>query len=213
VVSISDGFLSVLSNPSVAQLGLESPDGSLPPQYSPRDWMEPYRLPRAGETFRFDTLTMRDLFFLWNIIKYENPPDRFVLRPWIQINDSIKSDFFIQDFSLFKGPFNSIPPGLADQWFFWDRLREYARVRMPDKTVEVGFAILRQGTAIVEYTVKHGCTFCIADSWRDGFDSRYFGPVGVHRISGAAACVLWSFDQSRRFPFGLRNERLCRIAH
>jgi len=214
VVSISNAVLSVLNEPTVPHLGRpDSSAESLPPEYSPRDWLEPYYIPRPGERLRLDTLALRDFIFAWAIIRQENPAGSFILQPWLHINDSLAKDYFITDFSLYRGPFNAVPQDLSSQWFFWDRLLIYLQAAHQGKKVELKLSIMTKGTAVVEYRVKEPYYFLIADNWREGFDSRYFGPVGEHRMLGTVVCALWSFEPGRRFPFGLRGRRICRIIH
>ncbi|MBD3392874.1 MAG: signal peptidase I [Chitinivibrionales bacterium] len=213
IVSISNGIVSILNEPTEKLVGKEDSADVLPPGYSPRDWIDPFRLPVPGDTYALDTLTLRDFIFLWAVIQQENSPRKYILQPWIQVDDSIVADYFISDFSLYKGPLGEVPAHLANQWFFWDRLEEYLAAVLTGNSVSLGFSLTRDGSAVDTYRVKESYYFLVADNWRDGFDSRYTGPVGGHLFKGAVVCVAWSFTPGRRFLSGLRAGRLCRIVN
>jgi signal peptidase I len=211
VISISNGSLSVLNEPRVTPLGNMDSASSLPAEYSPRDWFDPYTVPKPGEVLNLDTLPLRELLFAWAVIRQENPVGKYTLQSWLHVNDSLISDYYITDFSLYRGPLNAVPLDLSAQWFFWDKLLNYIQAANPDKKIELKLSILRKGSTVMNYRVKKSCFFLIADSWREGFDSRYLGPVSESSVKGSVACVLWSFDPTKKFPLGFRIERTCRI--
>ncbi len=213
IVSISNGSLSVLNEPLVPHLGKDDSTETLPADYSPRDWLDPFYLPKPGDTFRLDTLALRDFIFLWAVIRQENPSAKYALQPWLHIDDSLFNDYFITEFSLYQGPFSAIPDELANRWFFWNRLQQYLADAMPEKEVRLTFSVLRGGSAVTSYRVRRPYYFLVADNWRDGFDSRYFGPIARPLIKGTVVCILWSIDPERGILSGIRGERTCRMVH
>jgi signal peptidase I len=211
VVDLRDGVLSLADSPSVRLASKPDTCPSLPADYSPRDFFAELRLPRAGDAYRLDSLNTRDMLFAWSMIQQENPNGGYVFKPWLAINDTVNNDYFVTDFSLYKGPFKAIPEELTRDWFFWDRLREYLRLTLTSSQVSIRFSILQGESALQSYRVHQSYYFLIADNWHDGLDSRYFGPVAENAIDGRVAGVLWSFDQQKGVPFGMRPSRICKI--
>jgi signal peptidase I len=210
-VSIADGRLSLLNKPLVAPLGTQDASGTIPPDYGPRDWLEPYTIPERGDEFILDTMSLRDFIFAWAVIHQENPDGKYALKPWLQINDSVIQDFYVTDFSLYRGPLDAIPPELSSQWFFWSNLLNYIQATHADEKISLEMSIVVNGSPKMRYTVMEHYYFLIADNWTDGFDSRYTGPVGYKSVKGRVLCVMWSFDPGKKKLSGFRPERICRI--
>jgi signal peptidase I len=204
IVSISSGRINLLNQPTVPQLGNPDPSGNIPAEYSPRDWLLPYSVPKKGEVLNLDTMSVRDFIFAWAVIQQENPDGAYSLKPWIQINDSSTSDYYITDFCLYRGPFDAIGPELSSQWFFWDKLVNYIQAKNPDNRINIRLGVMH-------YKVKHNYLFLAADNWKEGLDSRYTGPVSYNAVKGSVVCVLWSFNPDKKFPYGIRLSRTCRI--
>jgi signal peptidase I len=211
VVSISNGKLSLLNKPLVSPLGRMDSRNALPQEYSPRDWLDTYVIPKKGDRFNLDSMKLRDIIFAWAVIRQENKPGRFTLKPWLSVGDSLLQDYYITDFALYRGPFNAIGPELSTQWFFWDKLVNYIQATNPDREISLKLSILFDNAVVTDYKVKRNYCFLAADNWEEGFDSRFFGPVKYDAIQGGSVCVLWSFDPQKKGLPGLRADRICRI--
>jgi hypothetical protein len=210
VVSVAEGVLHIDGMP---RLGLsESAEECelLPREYSPRDWMAPFRLPRKGDSYSLDTLSHRDLVFVLAMMRQEYPDRNLVLRASLEVDGAAANDYIMADFALYKGRFDSIPDSLASQWFFWDRLEEFLDARESDTKVTLALGVSEDGNPVPRYTVGKAFHFLLAEQWCSGFDSRYFGPVCESAMRGRVACVLWSVGEEgsgRRF----RTDRLFRF--
>jgi signal peptidase I len=207
-VKISDAQLSLVNIPAAAFSRGNCSGQRLPPEYSPRDAMEPFRIPEVGASFRLDTLAIRDFVYIAGMIRQENPDKIYALKPQLLIDDVPAKDFKIKDFALYAGRLDSIPDS-----FSWDRLQAYLQSSMPDKHIVLTFKLLQNQAVVTDYTVTSPFYFLLADDWCEGFDSRYFGPVSSRTIQGRVAAVLWSFHPDRPALKGLRVGRICKITH
>ena len=166
--------------------------GVLPADYSPSDFMIPYRVPAPGDTVTFAGLTLRDLIFTYSALRQER--SNLHLKAFAMSGDSIMSDYRIKDFSLYSGPIDSIPDELAADWFFWDRLREYLRMQAEWTDAErpqLAFSVFRGAKEITGFRVKKRYLFLMGDNWTGAKDSRYFGAVRIDNIKGQPVVRLW----------------------
>jgi signal peptidase I len=194
---VSGGRLTVFKRRPVSfPLKATTAGEVLPPDYSPRDSMPVYRLPKKGETVSLDSLGLRDFFFCASLIRQENPGDHCNVKPSLFLNGVPADSMFLRDFYLYKGRLDSVPARFEYDWFFWDRLRDYLAHSQTGKDVFLAFSLLRNGVRIPEYTFTKSCIFLCADDWQKGFDSRYFGPVLASSVKGRVICVLWSFGKN-----------------
>jgi signal peptidase I len=210
-VAISKGMLTIANKPGV-RLGFGLPDAEvLPLVYSPRDTMATYRIPASGDTLELDSLPLRDFFFAAALIKQENAKKNLRVRPLLFIDGKQTPGFSLADFSLYKGALDSIASRFDFDWFFWDRLREYLARALKGKDFRLDFGLFDGSARMSEYCVKKSCIFLLADDWRKGFDSRYFGPVPLESVRGKPLCVLWSWASGEEGKIGLRMERMIKL--
>jgi signal peptidase I len=183
----------------------------LPAEFSPRDFLEPQRIPGPGDTLRLDSANLPRLFSAYAVIKQENPSSVFSLTAKLYFNDTLATDYVIADFVLYKGPLDSIPDTCRYDWFFWKRLQEYLHQISGGRKTAISFTFSKDGAVITRYRVKSRFLFLLADNWKHGFDSRYFGPVAASRVFGRPLCVVWSFTNHSDTKRGLNLARLGRI--
>ncbi len=208
-VEISDGVLKVTGKKWDGHTAAETQD-ILPAQYSPRDNLESYVLPAAGDTVSFGELSLRDMVFASSLLRRQAPKNNYRIRPRLYVEGKSTEDYIIENFSLFTGNLNSIPDEHFSDWFFWDRLREYLRKEMPKKSVDLRLELEENGHIIPEFVVADDAAFLVADDWEHGFDSRHFGPVGERDFVGRPSVVLWSFDADSS-GLGFRSDRVCKL--
>jgi len=163
----------------------------LPAEYSPADFMAPYRVPAPGDTVTFAELTLRDLIFAYAVLLQER--SRVTLKAFAVAGDSIISGYRIKDFALYNGPIDSIPEELSADWFFWDRLREYMNISAEDSDVkpQLAFSVFRGAKEITGFRVKERYLFLMGDNWTGAKDSRYFGAVRLDNVKGRPVMRLW----------------------
>lgn len=211
IVSISKGLFSIEGKPEYITSHKPSDDDLLPEEYSPRDNMQPFHIPQKGDTILPDTMSVRDIIFIFSMMKQENPANHYKLKPSLYVGDSLNNDFLIEDFSLFTGRFNTIPDSMFTEWLFWKNLQSYLDLTSEDKKIKVSFTILQHQKMVTEYILKKDFYFLLSDSWTEGYDSRYFGPVCKSAIYGRVTGVLWSFSPDKSLFSALRLRRICKI--
>jgi signal peptidase I len=194
-IAVSSGKCLIINKHSAAFSSKSPLEEMLPPDYSPRDSMPLYRMPRKGTSVSLDSLSLRDFFFAASLIRQENPKDMFEVKPALFVDGAPKDSLYLRDFYLYKGPLDSVPAKFEYDWFFWDRMRDYLVISYTGKDVFLGFVLWRNGARMMDYTFKKSCIFLVADDWQKGFDSRYFGPVVASSVKGRVICVLWSFGK------------------
>ncbi|MBD3242869.1 MAG: hypothetical protein GF331_19915 [Chitinivibrionales bacterium] len=196
-VAISRGrFVSIPDSAVPAPL---PQDSVLPPEYSPRDFTAPFRLPRPGDTYQLDSLTQRDFIFAASMRAQEYPGRTHDVQPTLFIDGIPSNEYIIENFLLYEGAFDSIPDSLDYDWFFWDRLRDNLRYSLENREVRLEFALMENGKKVEAYRVRKRFYFLLADNWVSGFDSRYFGPVSAARLRGSVPLTLWSRKGKRVF--------------
>lgn len=210
-VCVSGGRLVVLNKPSVTFSSKAAYEELLPPDYSPRDSMGTYVLPRRGTTAILDSLSARDFFFAASLIRQENPKRSFSVKPELSIDGAAAGSFFLSGFYLYKGSIDSVPAQHEFDWFFWDRVRDYCVNSLPGKDVTLSFSLSKDGSKLYRYTFSKSCIFLCADDWQKGFDSRFFGPVLSSSVKGRVVCVLWSFGKDPEGKTHFRIGRLFKI--
>ncbi|MCL2182618.1 MAG: signal peptidase I [Chitinispirillia bacterium] len=165
----------------------------VPAEYSPVDFMAPFKLPERGDSITFAGLDMRDLIFAYSILRQEKNNIR--MKPFIISGGNTDDNYEINDFALYNGPISEIPEHMRNNWFFWDRLREYIEITTAaeEKNVQLAFSFFKGDKEISGFKVKKKYVFLLGDNWIRATDSRYFGPVSVNHIQGHAFMALWWF--------------------
>lgn len=163
----------------------------LPADCSPADFMAPYRVPAPGDTIAFAGLTLRNLIFAYAALRQEK--SNISLKAFAMAGDSIIAGYRIKDFPLYNGAIDSIPEEFSDDWFFWDRLREYmaANAEDADAPPQLAFSVFKGAKEITGFRVKKRYLFLMGDNWTGAEDSRYFGPVRLDNVRGRPVMRLW----------------------
>ncbi|MGB7568225.1 MAG: S26 family signal peptidase [Chitinivibrionales bacterium] len=208
---ISGGRFLVMNKPGTTLGTLLASEDVLPIDFAPRDSMEPYRLPRRGDTIDLDSLSLRDFFYACAMIQQENPGAACHVRADLFIDGKPSNDFKITSFPLYNGALEAIPKKFEYDWFFWGRLKEYFSHALNGKDIALTLSLSKNGVRIFRYCLKENFVFVLADDWCKGFDSRYFGPVRAASIKGRVVCVLWSMRHPEKGIGFLRMDRLIKI--
>jgi signal peptidase I len=192
-------------------------------EYSPADFMAPYRVPAPKDYIAFGELTLRDLIFAYSALRQEKSNAR--IKAFAMIGDSIIENYRIENFSFYSGPIDSIPDELALNWFFWDRLQGYLNIlnsgggddgdgdgggnaigNWSGERVQLAFSVFKGKKEIAGFKVKKRYMFLMGDNWTGAKDSRYFGPVASGRVRGRPVMTLWGWhtgeDGKTRFGGG-----------
>ncbi len=208
-VVIGKGIFRIIGGE--ASFGGSIPPASLLlPEFTPRDSMAGYRIPRPGDSLDLDSLSLRDFFFAAAMIKQEEPKKKISIKANLTVDGKNSNNVPMTNFALYKGTLDSVPERENYSWFFWDRLREYW-VRVADgKTCQLQFRLYKGNDRITRYAVHKSFIFLLADDWRKGYDSRYFGPASAGSIKGRVVCVLWSVGPGGLLG-ALRTDRIMKI--
>jgi signal peptidase I len=161
-------------------------------EFSPSDFMPPFKIPEPGDSITFAELSMRDLIFAYSILRQERSKIR--LKPFVVMDENLIDDYVIKDFILYNGPIDEIPDSLTADWFFWDRLQEFFSITAGgEKGAQLAFSVFKGNREITGFTVKKQYAFLIGDNWNGAKDSRYFGPVIINNVQGRVFMALWGF--------------------
>jgi hypothetical protein len=204
-------FLIVDGSPAFSLGSALADDEVLPLEFAPRDTMTPYRLPKRADAIELDSLTMRDFFYACAMIRQENPQATCTVLANLFIDTILSNEYTIKEFPLYKGALSAIPKKYEYDWFFWDRLKEYLTRSLSGKDVNLSFGLLMNGSRVSRYSVKEQFVFLLADDWRKGFDSRYFGPVRAQALRGRILFVVWSIRPKGGAGSFLRMDRLIKV--
>jgi signal peptidase I len=210
-IAIKKGIFTIAGKPKHTISSNHSDEDLLPGKYSPRDNMISFYIPQKGDTILPDTMGIRDIIFIYSMMKQENPTNPYRLKPALHVDDSLNNDYLIKDFSLYTGRFNNIPDSLFSDWLFWKNLQSYFDLYVEDKKIKLSFSIMEHQKMITEYIVKQNFYFLLSDSWDFGYDSRYFGPICQSVIFGRVTGVIWSFAPDKSAFSALRPRRICKI--
>ncbi|MDG5813582.1 signal peptidase I [Chitinispirillales bacterium ANBcel5] len=172
------------------------PEEILPKEYSPRDFMESYYIPAPGDTVQFSDLSIRDFFFSFSLLKQENPSKDVTFEARLYRNDELLENFVIENFSLYQGPLDSLPAQLRQDWLFWERLRVYLDQSFTTPP-HLSFEVYLEEERVESFVLNNDYIFLLADNWKEGTDSRYFGPVRSSKVRGRPFSVLWSRGQGQ----------------
>ena len=140
-----------------------------------------------------------------------NPRAACRVRADLFIDGKQSNNFKITSFSLYNGTLETIPKKFEYDWFFWGRLKEYLSHSLHGKDIALTVSLIKNGVPVVRYVLKENFVFLLADDWRKGFDSRYYGPVRAASIKGRVICVLWSIRPPGQGGSLMRMDRLMKI--
>lgn len=195
-VSIDSGVIVNSRKPHFQFPGKEKVGLIVPASFSPRDFFPAYEIPKKGTQFLFDSLPLREFFFAASVVRQENKKSKITIKADLYVDDSLSNDYFIKEFSLYKGTIDTIPAKYQFDWFFWDRLNQYLNATVEEHSVALKFSLYIDNVKISRYSVLKNYVFLLADNWSDGLDSRYMGPVQVSSLVGRVFFVLWSYDKN-----------------
>ncbi|MBD3321588.1 MAG: hypothetical protein GF350_10890 [Chitinivibrionales bacterium] len=210
-IYIDQGVFHNITRPDISYAVSIKPENAVPPEYSPRDYLQPLRLGSRGDTIRLDSLRIRDFTFAASMVRQENPRKNHEIQCRFSLDGAIQSGYRVKDFALYKGPLDSIPQKYHFDYFFWDKLKAYLINTNTGSDVELALFCKQNGKRLVQYTLRQSYIFFLSDNWQRGYDSRYIGPIAESSIKGKAIFVLWSFEPGKPFFKSLRTNRLMKI--
>jgi signal peptidase I len=191
-VSVDSGIFVNFRNSKLKFIRKDKNAMVVPASYSPRDYFKEFRVPLRGDHLKLDSLSLRDFFFTVAVIRQENTNSKVSVKADLYIKDTISNDYFIKEFSLYKGTLDTVPVKYQFDWFFWDRLDNYLNSTVNDYSTKMKFTVYLNNQKLTDYIIKKKYVFMLADNWSDGLDSRYIGPVQVKSLVGQVFFVLWS---------------------
>jgi signal peptidase I len=176
---------------------------------------EPLRVPKKGDTLRFDAkMPARQFLFYKHLIKQENPrtPPVAVFQLYINGEYSNRQKVITNGYREFS--FDDIPFDAQDNWISLDDIEKQVTQQYPDKKIEVQKMLSLRGKTIREYIVKYDNYFMMGDNRDDSMDSRYWGFLNRNFIKAKAFILYFSWDNAVplwQLPLGIRWNRIGKL--
>jgi hypothetical protein len=154
-------------------------------EYSPRDNVSAFLLPKKGELVTADN-SIESVCRFYQIVKQERSGSEIVARFFI---DGVEQDMlFIKDFILYKGLLSSISEQQKSSSHFWKSLLSWYK-KNREGVPSIILSVRVKGDEIPEYKVKNSYYYLLNQDYL-GFDSRYSGPISDKNIIGVMG---WKF--------------------
>ncbi|MFH1762255.1 MAG: signal peptidase I [bacterium] len=191
--------------------------------YPIRDNFPLYHVPAAGDDYLFDTIPIRDFYWLRSLIYQENPQAEIVTVCSLYIEDSSaniihRKELYNEAGALYREEYRDFYYAkYADDWMQLDNDIKSSKEQFPDKKFGIKFRIYLDGGEITHYKLKRNAFFMMGDNRDNSLDSRYWGPVSKQFIKAKALIVYFSWDSyASRLPvspFKVRWRRIGWLIH
>jgi hypothetical protein len=80
-----------------------------------------------------------------------------------------------------------------------------------NQNVNLKFTFCIDGEEVSRYVVKGSYVFLLADNWKNGLDSRFFGPLKTTSVIGKPFMILWSYNGDPENSDKFKINRIGRI--
>jgi len=170
----------------LAPRGQTSDPRVLPPDIDPRDNFGPYVVPRKGQRFVFDSLSLHEFYWVRSLLYQENPkvPLRTGVR--IYVDDTVYT-VFNQKGALYVK---------YSDWDWHALLQQISHFQQTvgSSNVKIRWEVTFNGQPLREYTLKQNAFFMMGDNRDNSLDSRYWGFVSRKFVKAEAFIIYFSWD-------------------
>jgi hypothetical protein len=155
-------------------------EAAIPAKFSPRDNILSFEIPKIGDRFVYTKDDIAAACFLYGIMKQV---ENITLEVTFFVNGEEKSDFFIDDFTLYKGMFVDIGDEMKASVYFWNAFLSWYKANVSQNATLTAEIRNFDGNVISGWQVRENYYFIIVPH-RNGFDSRYAGAIAESKIAG-----------------------------
>jgi signal peptidase I len=187
----------------LAPKGKHDDQRMLPPDLEPRDTFGPYVVPRKGQTFVFDSLSLREFYWVRSLVYQENPTSRLETVLSFYVNDSLYTRIRQTGALYIK---------YTDwDWHALDRQIRTFRENVQKKQLRVKWEVTLDGRPITGYTLRKNAFFMMGDNRDNSLDSRYWGFVSEKFVKAKALIIYFSWDGLEPVTSAIRFSRIGKL--
>ncbi|MFH0920981.1 MAG: signal peptidase I [Fibrobacterota bacterium] len=171
---------------ALAPRGQFSDPRTLPPEADPRDNFGPYVVPRKGQRFILDSLSMREFYWVRSLIYQENPKALIKTAVRIYVDDTVYT-VLSQKGALYVK--------YTDwDWHALQQQLSHFQLTVGSGNVKVRWEMTLDGRPMTEYTLGQNAFFMMGDNRDNSLDSRYWGYVSKKFVKAEAFIIYFSWD-------------------
>jgi hypothetical protein len=177
-VSMISGLL-IVNSEKLPEYSFET-EVTISTNFSPRDNLLSFEIPKIGDKIYYDKKDISSATFLYGLMKQVEEVE-FGVK--LLVGGTEKSDFFINDFALYRGMFKDIPENLKSSKHFWNAFLLWYEENVSSDAKLISEIRNSNDEVISGWKVRENYYFIIVPH-RNGFDSRYTGPIAQSKIIG-----------------------------
>lgn len=183
-VSVTGGMFYI-NKEFIPEYSFET-DAAISAEFSPRDNLPPFEIPKIGDKIVYAKDDIAAACFLYGIMRQIEDVKLNII---LSVNEENKNNFFINDFTLYKGMFADIPDDLKSSKYFWNAFLLWYGENISSGAQLKAEILNSDGNVISGWQVRENYYF-ITVPHRNGFDSRYTGAIAESKIIGTIGLKL-----------------------
>ncbi len=148
----------------------------------PRFYSLNYVVPKKGDIVLLDSLNLREVDMLYNIIKQNDPHQKYTSQVYLLIDgkrataDDFKKYIDVNAFFGIDYKFSAL------SWFSLLNIEKQLSLRFPYQSFHFKKEIFLNNNLVSSYLIPQKCFFVLDDNFNEGIDSRYFGSICESQI-------------------------------
>lgn len=188
---------------ALAPKGKHDDPRMLPFELDPRDSFGPYVVPGKGQTFVFDSLSLRDFYWIRSLMYQENPTTRLETVLSFYVDDSLYTRLTQKGALYIKYT--------EWDWHALERQMKSFSDQIQKKTLRLRWEVFLDGKKITQYTLKENAFFMMGDNRDNSLDSRYWGFVSKKFVKAKAFIIYFSWDSFESILSAIRFSRVGKL--